>query len=186
MQVLYERCAAVISEIGADVREYFPDAAHLASWAGICPGNHESAGKRRSGRRRHGNQHLQPVLVECAWSAVRHEGYLKALCHRHVMKWGGYRSPTASARVRSGILTRILPLARSASTAGRRSPSMRASIIARPDLVAMLEATGPVLMPASWSTLPSRCSSEVRDWTTLVRYRMTSRAALPASQPRQG
>ena len=41
--------AAVISEIGADVREYFPDAAHLASWAGLCPGNHESAGKRRSG-----------------------------------------------------------------------------------------------------------------------------------------
>ena len=39
--------AAVISEIGADAREYFPDAAHLASWAGLCPGNHESAGKRR-------------------------------------------------------------------------------------------------------------------------------------------
>src|SRR6516164_7540583 len=38
--------AAVISEIGADVREFFPDAAHLASWAGLCPGNHESAGKR--------------------------------------------------------------------------------------------------------------------------------------------
>ena len=51
--------AAVISEIGASVTEYFPDAAHLASWAGICPGNHESAGKRRSGKPRHGNQHLQ-------------------------------------------------------------------------------------------------------------------------------
>jgi transposase len=93
--------AAVISEIGADVREYFPDAAHLASWAGICPGNHESAGKRHSGRRRHGNQHLQhlqPVLVESAWSAVRHDGYLKALYHRHVMKWGGYRSPIAKKK----------------------------------------------------------------------------------------
>ena len=44
--------AAVISEIGADVREYFPDAAHLASWAGLCPGNHESAGKHRPGKRR--------------------------------------------------------------------------------------------------------------------------------------
>ena len=90
--------AAVISEIGADVREYFPDAAHLASWAGLCPGNHESAGKRHSGQRRHGNQHLQPVLVECAWAAVRHHGYLKALYHRHVMKWGGYRSPTAKKK----------------------------------------------------------------------------------------
>ena len=90
--------AAVISEIGADVREYFPDAAHLASWAGLCPGNHESAGKRRSGQRRHGNQHLQPVLVESSWAAVRHPGYLKALYHRHVMKWGGYRSRTAKKK----------------------------------------------------------------------------------------
>ena len=90
--------AAVISEIGADVREFFPDAAHLASWAGLCPGNHESAGKRHSGKRRHGNQHLQPVLVESAWAAVRHDGYLKALYHRHVMKWGGYRSRTAKKK----------------------------------------------------------------------------------------
>src|SRR5690348_17907843 len=90
--------AAVISEIGADVREYFPDAAHLASWAGLCPGNHESAGKRHSGRRRHGNTHLQPVLVECAWAAVRHDGYLKSLYHRHVMKWGGYRSQLAKKK----------------------------------------------------------------------------------------
>jgi transposase len=90
--------AAVLSEIGADVREYFPDAAHLASWAGMCPGNHESAGKRRSGKPRNGNQHLQPILVECAWSAIRHEGYLKSLFHRHVMKWGGYRSPLAKKK----------------------------------------------------------------------------------------
>ncbi len=87
--------AAVLSEIGASVTEYFPGAAHLASWAGLCPGNHESAGKRHPGKRRPGNQHLQPVLVEAAWAAVRHDGYLKALYHRHVMKWGGYRSPLA-------------------------------------------------------------------------------------------
>ena len=90
--------AAVLSETGAQVAAYFPDAAHLASWTGICPGNHESAGKRHSGRRRHGNQHLQPVLVEAAWGAVRHDGYLKALYHRHVMKWGGYRSPLAKKK----------------------------------------------------------------------------------------
>ena len=90
--------AAVISEIGVDVTVYFPDAAHLASWAGVCPGNHESAGKRHSGKRRHGNQHLQPVLVEAAWAAVRHQGYLQSLYHRHVMKSGGYRSPTAKKK----------------------------------------------------------------------------------------
>jgi transposase len=90
--------AAIISEIGASPAEFFPDAAHLASWAGICPGNHESAGKRRHGRRRYGNLHLQPVLVEAAWAAVRHHGYLRSLYHRHVMKWGGYRSPTAKKK----------------------------------------------------------------------------------------
>ena len=90
--------AAVISEVGADIREYFPDAAHLASWAGMCPGNHESAGRHRPGKRRKGNQHLQPVLVECAWAAVRHDGYLKSLYHRHVMKWGGYRSQLAKKK----------------------------------------------------------------------------------------
>jgi transposase len=100
--------AAVISEIGADVSEFFPDAAHLASWTGICPGNHESAGKRHSGKRRHGNTHLQPVLVECAWAAVRHDGYLKALYHRHVMKWGGYRSPVAKKKAIIAVAHAIL------------------------------------------------------------------------------
>jgi transposase len=90
--------AAVISEIGTDMPGFFPDAAHLASWAGLCPGNHESAGKRRSGKPRHGNIHLQPVLVEAAWAAVRHPGYLRSLYHRHVMKWGGYHSPTAKKK----------------------------------------------------------------------------------------
>jgi transposase len=90
--------AAVISETGADVREYFPDAAHLASWAGMCPANNESAGRHRPARRRHGNEHLQSLLVECAWAAVRHPGYLKSLYHRHVMKWGGYRSKLAKKK----------------------------------------------------------------------------------------
>jgi transposase len=90
--------AAIVSEIGTDMPGFFPGAAHLASWAGLCPGNHESAGKRHSGRRRHGNTHLQPVLVEAAWAAVRHPGYLRSLYHRHVMKWGGYHSPTAKKK----------------------------------------------------------------------------------------
>jgi transposase len=55
--------AAVICEIGADPAAWFASAEHLASWAGLGPGNHESAGKRHHGRRRKGNQHLQPVLV---------------------------------------------------------------------------------------------------------------------------
>ena len=58
----------IISEIGVDMSR-FPSAAHLCSWAGICPGNNESAGKRYSGRITKGNQTLKSTLVECAKSA---------------------------------------------------------------------------------------------------------------------
>ena len=114
--------AAIISEIGASPAEFFPDAAHLASWAGICPGNHESAGKRHSGKRRHGNQQLQPVMVEAAWSAVRHHGYLGSLYHRHVMKWGGYHSPVATRACTVPELT----------LAGVRCPRVTAGSMSRP------------------------------------------------------
>jgi transposase len=142
--------AAVISEIGADVTEFFPNAAHLASWTGICPGNHESAGKRRSGKRRHGNQHLQPVLVECAWAAVRHDGYLKALYHRHVMKWGGYRSPVAKKKAIIVVAHAILVVIWHVLATGRPYQELGADFFTRrldPDretrrLIAKLEALG--------------------------------------------
>ena len=71
--------AAVISEIGADVTGYFPDDAHLASWTGLCPGNHESAGKRRSGKPRKGSKWLHKTLTESAKAGARSKGtYLSA------------------------------------------------------------------------------------------------------------
>ena len=60
----------IIAEIGIDM-ERFPTAQHLASWAGMCPGNNESAGKRRSGKTRKGDPWLQSALVEAGWSASR-------------------------------------------------------------------------------------------------------------------
>ncbi|HUZ26447.1 MAG TPA: IS110 family transposase [Streptosporangiaceae bacterium] len=142
--------AAVLSEIGATVTDFFPDAAHLASRAGLCPGNHESAGKRHSGKRRHGNQHLQPVLVETAWAAVRHEGYLKALYHRHVMKWGGYRSPTARKKAIIVVAHAILVIIWHVLATGRPYDELGADFFTRrldPDretrrLIAKLEALG--------------------------------------------
>jgi transposase len=100
--------AAVISETGPDPRQYFPTAGHLASWAGLCPGNHESAGKRHSGKRRHGNVYLQSVLTEIAWAAVRHDGYLKSLYHRHVTRNGGYRSSSAKGKAITAVAHAIL------------------------------------------------------------------------------
>jgi transposase len=90
--------AAIISEIGTSPGEFFATGAHLASWAGLCPGNHESAGKRKHGRPRKGNQHLKPILVEAAWTAVRADGRLKARYHRLVLRFGGYRNKTAKKK----------------------------------------------------------------------------------------
>ena len=68
----------IIAELGPDMDRFATDR-HAASWAGICPGNNESAGKRRSGRPRKGNPYLRVALTECANAAVRTKNtYLRA------------------------------------------------------------------------------------------------------------
>ncbi len=63
----------IVAEIGADM-ERFPDQKHLASWAGMCPGSNETAGKNKSGRITHGNKNLRSTLVELGWAASRTKG----------------------------------------------------------------------------------------------------------------
>ena len=78
----------VIAEIGVDMRR-FPTAGHLASWAGLCPGHHESAGKSKSGRARKGNAALRTALSEAAWAGVRkNDSYLGAQFRRFQRRFG--------------------------------------------------------------------------------------------------
>ncbi len=72
----------VLAEIGTDMSR-FPTVGHLISWAGLCPKNDESAGKRRSNRMRKGAPWLKTTLIQCAWAAARKKGsYLQAQFQR--------------------------------------------------------------------------------------------------------
>jgi transposase len=82
----------IIAEIGTDMT-VFPTAGHLASWAGQCPGNDQSAGKRRSGRTRKGSRSLNAALKDAAMAALRtNDSYLQALYRRKKPQLGHGRA----------------------------------------------------------------------------------------------
>jgi transposase len=85
----------LLAEIGTDMRR-FPTAGHLAAWAGMCPGNYESAGKRQKGKTRKGSKWLRTALLEAARAAARKkESYLAAQYHRLVPRLGKKKAAVA-------------------------------------------------------------------------------------------
>ena len=97
----------IVAEIGVDMSR-FPTSRQLASWAGLCPGNDESAGKRRSGRTTKGSPWLRTALVEAALGATRAPGYLRAKYRRVRARRGHHRAVIAVAHALLEVIHRLL------------------------------------------------------------------------------
>ncbi len=100
--------ASIIAEIGTDMTRFASDK-HIASWAGVCPGNKQSGGKRLSGKTTKGNPYLRAILYEVAW-AIAHtkDNYFSAFYHRMVRRHGKQKAITALAHKVLVIIYHIL------------------------------------------------------------------------------
>jgi transposase len=142
----------IVAEIGIDMSR-FPTHGHLLSWAGLCPRNDESAGKRRSTRMRKGSHWLKTTLVQCAWAAIKKkDSYLRAQFHRLRARRGA-KKPSAPSPPQSWSQS---------STCSRTAPTTRI-----PEPITSIETPRP---PQSASAI---------DWRTSA---MTS-ASLPKPPP---
>jgi transposase len=98
----------IVAEVGIDMRVY-GDAKHLASWAGLCPGNRESAGKRMSGRTRKANRYIKRAMCQAAWAASHtKQTYLAAFYRRMAIRKGAPKAVMALAHHMLTVVYQVL------------------------------------------------------------------------------
>lgn len=143
-----ERVAvAVIGEIGVDMTR-FPSAKHLAAWAGLAPGNNESAGRRRRAGHRKGNPHLAGLLQNCAFTAAKTRSRVGARYHRLVRRFGGKQNKAAAKKAAFATAHTLIKIIWSVLSTGRPYQDLGADFYTRRvdtethkrNLVARLEA----------------------------------------------
>jgi transposase len=100
---------AVIGEIGVDMSR-FPTAKHLAAWAGLAPGNNESAGRRRRAGRRKGNPHLCSILLDAAFAAAKTRTRIGARYHRLNRRFGGKQNKAAAKKAAFAVAHTLIKI----------------------------------------------------------------------------
>jgi transposase len=131
----------VLAELGADMA-VFPSARHCASWAALCPGHDESAGKRRSGKTRKGSPWLRAALIEAAWATSHTKGYLGAQYRRLARRRGRKKALVAVAHSILVIAYHILKDGTTYRDLGYDYFTQRDTARLQRRLIARLEALG--------------------------------------------